>query len=411
MNSSNKKIIYECVLQLEKNISHCDYFGFDPYDIKGTPFYIWALSLPRSGLMKNLFRKIILAPLILGESFFPNFFRWLFGVNSTRNAKGIGLIARGYLNLYKESNNKIWLEKAISLLNWLEENRNKNYEFNCWGYPFDWYSGGGLVPANTPAAVVCSSAFDAFWDAWLIIGDHKYLDSCKSICNFFLNNLNISYESEESICFSYTPLDNLQVQNINLMISDCLLRVGYVFNDFSLMDVGKKAANFALREQNPDGSLFYYGRLQNYIDPGRVDHYHSGFEMRSMYGIWKTTLDPIYRNALNRYYKYYSNNLIKSYGGLVFPLMYPGKEYPINIHSYAEAVLLNSTLSNVFPEAKKLVDLIIPVFFRRMKKPNGDFRYMINKFGPFYLRSNISYMRWGQAWTFLALTQALLIDE
>jgi hypothetical protein len=411
MNNSNKKILYECVLQLEKNISNCDYIGFDPYDIKGSSFYIWALSLPRFGFIRNLFRKLVLAPLIVGESIFPNFFRWAFKVRSSRNAKGIGLITRGYLNLYKKSNNEIWLKKAISLLNWLEENKNKNYEFNCWGYPFDWFSGGGLVPANTPAAVVCSSAFDAFWDAWLIIGDHRYLDACKSICNFFLNNLNISYESEESICFSYTPLDNLQVQNINLMISDCLLRVGYALNDASLIDVGKKAANFALQEQNADGSLFYYGRSQNYIDPGRIDHYHSGFEMRSLHGIWKTTLDPIYRNALKKYYKYYTSNLLKSDGGLVFPLMYPGKEYPINIHSYAEAILLNSTLSNLFPEAAKFVDLIIPVFLRRMKKPNGDFRYMINKIGPLYFKSNISYMRWGQAWTFLALTQALLIDE
>ncbi len=63
---------------LEDSLSHSDYSGFDPYDIKGTYLYMRAFSIPREPFLNNIIRKIVLAILLYGESFFPVLMRKLF---------------------------------------------------------------------------------------------------------------------------------------------------------------------------------------------------------------------------------------------------------------------------------------------------------------------------------------------
>jgi hypothetical protein len=401
------KIARESLFRLEELMVDSNYFGFDPYDIKGSNLFMWAFSIPRKPFYRNIQRKLILGPLIIGESYFPRIFRWLFGIKPTRNAKGISLIAKGYLNLFRLTSDPKWKVKAISLLDWLLVNKSPGYSHACWGYPFDWDS-GVVVPAFTPASVVSAAAFDAFWDAWIITKEERYLNVCTEICHFFVKNLNIIKIDEHTICFSYTPLDNFQVHNTNLLVADCLLRVGMATNEGIFISSGKKAANFALTEQNSDGSIFYYGKAQDYINPGMVDHYHSGFEMRCLHSIWITTKDDVYRSALKRYFDFYQRNFVKKVERGVLPYMYPSVYYPVNIHSCAEAILLNATLAEEFDTARMLLGQCVAPILELMKTDKGWFKYMIRKIGPFEVHSSIPYMRWGQAWMFLALSKAML---
>ena len=64
------------------------------------------------------------------------------------------------------------------------------------------------------------------------------------------------------------------MHNTNLMVADSLLRIGSETDNDSFTSFGLKAANYAIKEQNDDGSLFYYGKEQNHINPDRIDHYH-----------------------------------------------------------------------------------------------------------------------------------------
>ena len=401
---------WNVIFRLEKLISSRNYAGFDPYDIKGSRTFMWAFSIPRKPFYRNIQRKVILAPLLIGESYLPQFFRFLFGIIPTRNAKGIALIAKGYLNLFRLTADEKWKAKAIGLLEWLLANQATGYSYPCWGYPFDWDS-GVIVPAHTPASVVSAAVFEAFWQAWLITNDVKYLTTCAGICRFFINDLNITKVNEETICFSYTPLDTFQVHNTNLLLAECLLRVGFATNDVEFISAGGKSANFSLLEQNPDGSIYYYGSAQDHINPKRIDHYHSGFEMRCLYGIWQTTRHDKYMKALEKYYSFYQKNLIKYDGDKAFPFMYPDVSYPINIHSCAEAILLNATLAPTFGSARILLEQLIMPILKRMQTRNGWFKYMIRKIGPVEIHTNIPYMRWGQAWMFLSLSEALLATK
>ena len=118
--------------------------GYDPYDIKGKK----AILL----LQKNKFTGF-------GSNFllnrFPLFFRKTFGVQKEISAKAMALFARGYLSLYKNLENKQYLNKALFCLKWLMENPSKGYSGFCWGYPFDWQSRVS-IPKNTPSGVVTS---------------------------------------------------------------------------------------------------------------------------------------------------------------------------------------------------------------------------------------------------------------
>jgi hypothetical protein len=407
MNKLTRQRAREALFRLEELMADSRYIGFDPYDIKGSHLFMWALSIPRKPFYRNIQRKLILAPLIIIESYFPRISRWLFGIKPKRNAKGISLIAKGYLNLFRLTSDPKWKAKANDLLDWLLANKSPRYLHTCWGYPFDWDS-GVVIPAFTPASVVSAAAFDAFWEAWLITKEARYLDVCAGICHFFVKDLNITKLDEHTICFSYTPLDTFQVHNTNLLVADCLLRAGMATNEATFISLGKKAANFALTEQNSDGSIFYYGKAQDYINPGRVDHYHSGFEMRCLHSLWNTTQDEVYRDALMRYFDFYQRNFVKKVDSGVLPYMYPSVYYPVNIHSCAEAILLNAKLAKEFDSARILLGQYVSPILELMKTEKGWFKYMIRKIGPFEVHSSIPYMRWGQAWMFLALSEAML---
>jgi hypothetical protein len=87
--------------------------------------------------------------------------------------------------------------------------------------------------------------------------------------------------------------------------------------------------------------------------------------------------------------------------------MYPHSLYPINIHSCAEALLMNSTLVYSYPEARNLLKQILPWINNMMQSKRGYYYYMYHKFGPVTLKSTIPYMRWGQSWMMLSLATSL----
>ena len=146
----------------------------------------------------------------------------------------------------------------------------------------------------------------------------------------------------------------------------------------------------------------------NFDEFGRIDHYHSGFEIRCLYGVWKASGKKKFKESLDRYYQFYVDNFIDYSDSSFFPKMYPSNKYPINIHSCAESIILNATLFDEFQKAKLIMQGLIAPILKQMKRRDGWFSYMIRKYGPFCFRSNIVFMRWSQAWMFLALTHALL---
>ena len=115
------------------------------------------------------------------------------------NAKGMGLFLSSYCDLFLVKGNKDYLEKALKCAEWLKQNRSENYQGWSWGYPFDWQS-PILIPKGTPSSIASVTVGDGFYSLYKCTGDKQYLTICKQICDFFLNDLKITYNENGAIC-------------------------------------------------------------------------------------------------------------------------------------------------------------------------------------------------------------------
>ncbi|TEU00900.1 MAG: hypothetical protein E3J23_01405, partial [Candidatus Stahlbacteria bacterium] len=331
-NALSKQIslVERSIAQLDNWITQNGWAGYDPYDFKQHPLFTTSKS---TFTKKTLGRAILLT-----ESFFPMLTRRVLHIPREVNAKAMGLFTAAYQILYKITNKDNYLYKSQETLKWLEENPSRGYMGLCWGHPFGWQS-RIFIPRDTPSSVITAIVGDALWRFYRMTGQSIYLSYCQSICEFFLNNLNIDSLGEDKICFSKTPLDNFHIHNSNLFVADFLIKIGNQLQKKSYIETAYKAITYTLSEQNENGSFCYWGRDQG----GKclIDHYHSGFAIRCLYSIWKSTNDKKVYNSLKRYYKFYCGRMFTNEG---IPKMTPKALFPINIHSCAEAILCHSTL-------------------------------------------------------------------
>ncbi len=386
------ELVCKSIEQLDNWLSCNGWAGYDPYDLKGSPLFI-----------KNnpgIFEKVIIKTTIKAESFKPLLLRRIFRVKKTINAKAMGLFADGYLNLYQATQKRYYLEKAEEAIQWLGENYSVGYSGKSWGYPFDWHS-RVFIPKGTPSSVVSATVGNAYWNFYKTANEKKYLKTCTNICNFFVQDLNIDQIDKNMLCFSYTPLDNFHVHNANLFVAEFLIRVGKEIGKEQFIDMGLKAVNYALSEQNEDGSLCYWGKDQD--NQCHIDHYHSGFEIRCLYSIWKYTMDERIYQAVERYYRFYLTYLFENQ---TIPKLTPQSKYPVNIHACAEALLCNATLSPDFPEAIDYLANTARWVIKTMQDETGCFYYMIRELRGIKWKIKTPYIRWGQAWMLKALTRA-----
>jgi hypothetical protein len=372
--------------------------GYDPYDIKGCPLF---LSLQRAqGTPARAARRSLLAL----EFILPRLTRRVAGTPRTINAKAMGLFADAYTDLWVALGEQSHLDRALEAVSWLDRNASRDYPGLSWGYPFDWQS-RIFIPAGTPSSVVTSIVGNAYWNLYRATGDALYLDRCMEICTFFRDGLNQDHFDRQRLCFSYTPLDRFHVHNANLFVAEFLIRVGKEVKQEELVNLGMLAVEYSLSEQNDDGSLCYWGQDQD--DRCRLDHYHSGFEIRSLFSIWSHVGGKTIRRAVERYYRFYLENLFREKR---VPKMTPRSVYPIDIHSCAEAILCNLRLCRQFPEGHEYLQNAVPWVIKSMQCGDGHFAYAIRKVGGIPVKSTMPYIRWGQAWMLRSLS-ALLRDQ
>ena len=275
--------VLDSIHKLDNWVGENGWTGYDPYDIKGHRFWLRLLQL---GNEANLFQKIERRLLLHLESRFPMGLRKLFATKKSVHAKGMGLFARAYVNLYHVEKRPYQLVRAKQCVDWLIKNPSQEYNGFCWGLSYDWQS-RLFFPAGTPFSITSSICENAFWSLFELTREKSYLDVCESVCDFYLRDLNIDIIDDERICFSYGASDNFHVHNTNVCAAEGLIRVGTEIDNPDFIEMGMKALNYTLADQNPDGSFYYWGSPDRLTD--RIDHYHTGFVLRALYSIYRIT--------------------------------------------------------------------------------------------------------------------------
>lgn len=364
--------------------------GYDPYDILGHRYVI----SPRNGVQR-LMGQIMLQAARLA----PLATRRLLRFPKLISPMGMGLFAESYRRLHVATGESRYLELAEEALDWLDANQAETSAGRGWGSPFDWRS-RRLIPAGTPCGVVSCVVGDAYLGFYAMTGEERYLAACRGIAEFLTHGLNIDDMGGGRVCISYSPLDRFHVHNANLHAAEFLIRLGEETGVSSHVELGRRAVEYSVSEQNEDGSLCYWGRDQASGLGCHIDHYHTGFEIRSLHSIWRTTGERAVKRALERYYRFYCKALFDEAGR---PKHTPDSLYPVNILSCAEAIRCHGTLLSDFAVAEEHLERALPWVLTNMQRRDGAFIYMIT--GRLRRRLSVPYMRWGQAWMMRALTE------
>ena len=100
----------------------------------------------------------------------------------------------------------------------------------------------------------------------------------RSICDFILSDLKRTVETDEEVCFSYSPVDDTRIFNANLFAADTLASVGVLTGETEFCSFALRAARFVVRRQRADGS-WPYGESAG---QEWVDSFHTAYVLVSL---------------------------------------------------------------------------------------------------------------------------------
>jgi len=384
-------VVSEALTRLDSWITNNGWAGYDPYDIRGQDWFARFF-----GYQTWFHRKVRGVLALTEQNLPPHALRRILRIKKEINAKAMGLLASAYLSLFKTTGQQPYLVKAEDILAWLASNGNQKYPGISWGYPFHWQS-RILIPRGTPSSVVTGTVGGAWLDHYELTKSQESLAIARRVAEFLLNGLNRYEKSDNQICFSYTPLDNFKVHNASLFAAAFLARLWATTGEDRYKNLSMKAVSYTISEQNDDGSFFYWGS-----EPStQIDHYHTGFVLRHLDTIQRATGSGFISQPLKQGYKFYLNELFTVDG---VPKITPDSLYPINIHSCSEAILCVSQLGPNMGGFDRL-EPVVNFTIKNMRTDEGFYIAEIRQRWWGEQKVRVPYMRWAQAWIFLALAR------
>lgn len=377
--------IWDVLRRLETWLEKEEYKGWDPHDGLNSP-------LLRRLALGNRYFGITVVQLLKRS---PVNLRPIFGIRKEFNPKGMGLFLSAYLKKYKLTKDEEDLKKVRFFASWLEQNPSQGYSGYCWGYNFDWPNRAFYARKGTPTVVNTSFIANAFLDAYELLGEERYLDIARSSCEFVIRDLNL-FAEDNALCFSYTPLDNSRIHNANMLGAALLARVYSVTKEPPLRGYSDKAVKFTIKRQNEDGS-WYYGEAPN---QRWIDLFHTGYVLAALEDYMKFTGSRDYEDNLTKGFDFFIDHFFCESG---IPKYYHDRVYPIDVHCSALGIITLSKLKRLHQNSVQLVKRVALWTVENMWDEEGYFYYQKNR----YYTNRISYMRWSQAWMFLAMLEIL----
>lgn len=356
------------------------YKGYDPYDALKSPFF----SLPF--LRSNKFIRFATQQLVKR---LPFSIRPLLFIPKGYNPVTLGLSIQAYAYLYQAEpeNQGKYKKKNDFLVNELKALVPKGYSGACWGYDFDWEARHAKIPAYQPTVVATGIITNALFIAYQIMGHQESKRLVESAADFVVNDLQRTYNGN-TFCFSYSPRDQQQVFNASMKGVRILAQAYAVNKKNEYKELAKQAAAFVISQQKEDGSWGY--SLAN--AGGWTDNYHTGYVLDCLDEYQKLVKDFDYSAHIKKGYSFYINHFIDDNGD---PKFYHNKKYPIDCTAASQTILTTLRFGDI-NTATKVAERVLLA----MQKHNGSFKFRKFK----YHTITTSFMRWSDAWMFVALS-------
>jgi len=334
------------------------------------------------------------APMIFCEAFLPAA-RRLFH-HPIRLPIADAHYAMGFAFLHEATGEGAHREKAGHFLEVLEKTRCPDYSEFCWGYPFDWVTRTGVIPAGTPLITTTPYVFEAFLQVHNLQPTAGRKNVLASISRHVATDIKDFKTSERGSTCSYTPHDQGKIVNASAYRAFTLTSAARFFSNEEYARLARRNVAFVLETQKPDGSWPYA------VDGVRdfVDHFHTCFVMKGLAKIYLLTGDKECLNALGRGLEYYLKNLF-SENGMPRPFARAPRltVYQCELYDCAECINLCLLLRNEFPKLQKTLDTVVNEIVTHWVKPDGSFRSRRLMFG----WDNVPMHRWAQSQMFRSL--------
>ena len=334
--------------------------------------------------------------------------RGILRVESGTNSKGVALFALAELARFRATNNdthkqraKHLLEKLDSLKLELPQTTDQRPK-TAFSYNFDWQSRAFFAPAGTPTIVPTAFAARAFIEAHQAFGDEIYWQTAREIGEFVVHDLNRSVETDDEICFSYTPLDRSIILNASLLAGEVLAIVGARDNNENWLELAAKSARFVLRRQLENDAWAYGTKLRHKW----IDNFHTAFILQSLWRMkpFLPELETEIEQSVRRGFDFWIDNLFLPDGT---PKYYDTQTFPVDIHSATAAIAALCEMADLDQRAIRLANKVAAWTIEHLRDEAGFFYYQKHRF----YTVKTPMMRWAQAWTAFALARLLEVKS
>lgn len=342
-------------------------------------------------------------------------------VPAQRNSKGTALFALAALSRLRATGDAEDAREARTLLDDLLGARVETPRGGAaWGYNFDWQGRAFYAPRGTPTVVPTAFAVRALAEGVAALdtpgeegtvsrGVWDYVTAATRACQFILKDLNRSDESDEEVCFSYTPLDRTRVFNASLLAGEALACVGAITGPRQWADYALRAARYVVRRQRADGSWAYGADSYQ----GWSDNFHTAFVLTSLARIRRACASQLETDAatrdemddaIGRGFDFWRGRFFLADG---WPKYYHRSAHPADAHSAGAALVALAELRDSEPDAEELAGRVAGWALRELYDPRGFFYYQKRRL--YTVRT--PYMRWSQAWMLYGLARTLEVGS
>jgi hypothetical protein len=381
--------------QVESFIRWLDRFGersYDPYD-----FWAWRPGRKAKRLYyRSPFAGILaVGPLIALDTLLPRSRRFV--ASPRRYPIADAHYASGFFHWARANRDTEAAERGVHFLEELEQSRCAGFDELCWGYPFDWESRSGTIPAGTPLITTVPYAYEAYELGYEATNEPRFLHAMESIAKFAFQQIPVTEFKDGSAAAAYTPSLRTTVVNASCYRGFLLATAAQRFGRPEWADEGERNIAFALAAQRRDGSWPYATMKGDEF----VDNFHTCLVLKNLFKYWRIVERPELLEAVRRGYSFYRRSLLDA---KLQPLPFAIKPrltlHRRDLYDYAEGINLAILLQAHEPTAPDVLTAMVVGLLENWTRADGHFVTRQLLIG----RNTVPYHRWAQSQVFHALT-------
>jgi hypothetical protein len=382
MKTKLSPVISESLEKLRIYIEAEEFKGYDPYDTLTSPIPFHVFTRYGQAIATQIQKRN------------PFNIRPLLGIKKEYNPKGMGLLLHGYVLLQNNFPEKDFSKQIHFIYNWLRNNQSKGFGSACWGYNFGWANPEKYLPPFAPTIVATSFIASGIYEYYKLTKDESAKGLLISIGNFILNDLPVS-ETKDGICFSYSPFMKDCCYNASLLGAETLARIYSLTGNEQLKQKAISAVDFVIAQQHADGHWEYKIDLSTGKERHQVD-FHQGYVIDSIRNVnrYAALNNNAWQKATDKGLQFYREQQFFAEGRSKWRLP---KIYPVEIHNQSQGIITFAS----DPSYVDFAGTVLNWTLDNMQDEKGYFYYRKLK----YYTNKISFMRWSNAWMFLAMAQ------